>query len=81
MMTSTIKRLFALSGNRCAFPGCFNSLVDPPGKVTGRICHIRGRNTGGQRFDATQTDTERHGFDNLLLLCSIAVSDKTNQME
>lgn len=66
----TIKRLFALSGNRCVFPDCFNPLVDPSGKVTGRICHIRGRK-GGQRFDVTQMDAERHGFDNLVLLCPI----------
>lgn len=25
---STIKRLFALSGNRCAFPKCYTPLVD-----------------------------------------------------
>lgn len=61
-----IKRLFARSGNRCAFPKCRVALVQ--GKtVVGRICHIKGRN--GPRYDASQTPAERHGYDNLVLLC------------
>ncbi len=68
----TTKRLFAVSGNRCAFPRCPVPLVDEAsGKVTGKVCHIRAKQPGGPRFDANQTDEERHGFDNLLLLCPI----------
>ncbi|MCL5801194.1 MAG: hypothetical protein M1283_01445 [Gammaproteobacteria bacterium] len=67
----TIKRLFGVSGNRCAFPECSNSLVDPSGKVTGRISHIKGRRPRGPRHDPLQDDDERHGFDNLILLCPI----------
>lgn len=66
-----VKRLFALSGNRCAFPGCPNLLVDSSGKVTGRICHIRGRSPGGPRYDPTQSEEARHSFGNLVLLCPI----------
>jgi hypothetical protein len=70
--TATIKRLFAVSGNCCAFPKCSLQLVDPPtGKVTGRICHIKARQPGGPRYDASQSEEQRHGFDNLLLLCAI----------
>ncbi len=66
----TVKRLFALSGNRCAFPNCASSLVDQPsGSIIGEMCHIKGKKLGAARFDATQTDEERHGFDNLILLC------------
>ena len=68
---ATVKRLFALSSNRCAFPKCANAIVDPSGKVTGRICHIKGRRPGGPRFDPSQSDPERHSFENLLLLCPI----------
>jgi hypothetical protein len=69
---ATIKRLFALSGNRCAFPKCPLPLVDMlSGKATGRICHIRAQSVGGPRFDASQTESDRHGFDNLTLLCPI----------
>ncbi|HEY0428424.1 MAG TPA: hypothetical protein VGC76_11640 [Pyrinomonadaceae bacterium] len=68
----TIKRLFAVSGNQCAFPKCPLPLVDEDsGKVTGRICHIKAQNAGGARYDASQTDEERHGFDNLVLMCPI----------
>jgi hypothetical protein len=67
----TIKRLFAVSGNQCAFTGCKTTLVDPSGKVTGRICHVKGRNPGAKRYDETQTSRERHGFANLLLMCPI----------
>lgn len=65
----TVKRLFAVSGNRCSFPTCSAPLVDQSGKVTGRICHIRARKPSGSRYDDTQTDDQRHAFSNLLLLC------------
>jgi len=66
----TIKRLFAVSGNQCAFPKCTAALVDAPsGKVTGRLCHIKGRMPGAKRYDASQSDADRHSYDNLLLLC------------
>jgi len=64
----TIKRLFAVSGNRCAFPGCTATLVTG-NTVTAEICHIKAQSEGGPRYDPAQTDEERHGFDNLLLLC------------
>ena len=65
---ATIKRLFALSGNRCAFPKCASTLVDGK-KVVGKICHIKARNESGPRFDPNQTPEERHGYDNLILMC------------
>lgn len=65
----TIRHLFAASGNRCAFPNCTVPIVESTGTITGEICHIHARNAHGPRHDATQTDGERHGFTNLLLLC------------
>lgn len=67
----TVKRLFAVSSNRCAFPRCKTPLVDSGGKVTGRICHIRARSPKGPRYDPSRTDLERNAFENLLLLCPI----------
>lgn len=67
--TTTIKRLFALSGNICEFPGCPLPIIESDGTVTGEICHIRACSFGGPRYDAAQSDTERNGFDNLILLC------------
>jgi len=67
---ATIKRLFAVSGNRCAFPGCPLPLVDPEsGTVVGEICHVKAQRPNGPRYDPGQSDEARHGFDNLLLLC------------
>ena len=64
----TVKHLFALSGNLCAFPGCSHALV-VNGTTIGEICHIKAANPEGPRYDETQTRLERHGFQNLILLC------------
>jgi hypothetical protein len=69
---ATLKRLFALSWNVCAFPKCPNPLVDPEsGKVTGQVCHIRARSREGPRFDAAQHDADRNEYSNLILMCPI----------
>ena len=68
----TIKRLFAVSGNCCYFPNCNTPLVDEEsGIITGEICHIKGKKTVSPRYDSEQSEEERHGFDNLLLMCPI----------
>jgi hypothetical protein len=66
----TVKRLFALSKNRCCFPGCLAALVDDGGVVVGEICHIKAQNVDGPRYDPLQSAEDRHGFSNLLLMCS-----------
>jgi hypothetical protein len=65
---SVIKRLFALSRNHCAFADCMIPIVQPSGTVTGKVCHIKAKSPGGPRYDSTQSDAERHAFDNLILL-------------
>lgn len=67
---ATIKRLFALAGNRCAFPGCAIPLVEPAtGEVLGEICHIKG--IRGPRYDPALNEEQLHSFANLLLLCGV----------
>lgn len=66
---STLKRLFARSGNRCAFPRCPNAIVHGE-TVVGEVCHIRGKRPGAPRHDPAQTSPQRHDYDNLILLCS-----------
>ena len=66
-----VKRLFALSRNRCAYPGCPAAIIDPSGTLIGDVAHIRASQPGGPRYDSTQSDKARHGFDNLLLLCAL----------
>ncbi len=64
-----IKRLFAVSGNRCAYPDCCLPLVELSGTVTGEIVHIKAAEKNGPRYDINQAEEERYGFNNLLLLC------------
>lgn len=67
---STIRQLFALSMNRCAFPGCETPIIDTmTGTIMAEVCHIHAQSDGGPRFDLNQTDSERHGFYNLILMC------------
>jgi hypothetical protein len=69
---STLKKLFALSHNRCAFSGCTTQIVDSASDVlTGQICHIKARNPGGPRYDEKQTEEQRHAFENLIILCGV----------
>lgn len=68
---AVIKKLFALSRNRCAFPDCGVPIVQPSGTITGKVCHIKAKSPGGARYDSGQTEAERHAFDNLILLCGV----------
>lgn len=65
-----MRLLYAHSGNRCAFPGCHAPIFEEDGLLTAECCHIKAFSPGGPRYDATQTDAERNGVENLILLCS-----------
>lgn len=66
---AVVKALFGLSGNRCAFPGCTEEMVDINGVVKGKVCHIKGNKPTSARYDPEQTNRERHGFHNLIVMC------------
>ena len=66
----TIKRLFTFCRNQCAFPGCTDELVKGD-TVVGEICHIEGARAGSARYRAGQDSEERHGYDNLVLMCNL----------
>jgi hypothetical protein len=67
---STIKTLFALSCNTCAYPGCEQRLTDPAWmQVNADIAHIRGEKPGSARYDPDMSEEQRHAYENLLLLC------------
>jgi hypothetical protein len=77
----TTKRLFAHSGNRCAFHGCTATLIDGS-TVVGQVCHIKGARPGSARYDAKQSAADRHGFGNLILMCGPhhdVIDDKENE--
>lgn len=66
---TTLKSLFGLSGNICAFPGCEKRIVESDGTVIGQICHIEAAEDGGERYNPEQTDQQRAAYANLILLC------------
>lgn len=67
---TTVKTLFALSCNFCAYPGCDLRLTDPSwGAVRADVAHIRGEKPGAARYAPEMTDSERNAIENLVLLC------------
>lgn len=66
-----IRKLQILSGNQCAFPTCKQSLLeaDDADTYVGQICHIKAESPKGPRYDPDQTEEERNGFENLLIMC------------
>ncbi len=73
----TLKRLFGLSGNICAFPGCDTILVNTNNALDSNICHIEAANEGGERYNDLMSDEERADYPNLILLCR-QCHEKTN---
>lgn len=67
---SDVRKLFGKSMNRCAFEKCPNNIIElSSGVIVGQICHINAKSPKGPRYLSSQTDKERHGYDNLVLLC------------
>ena len=78
----TIKRLYAKSGNQCAFPSCTQQLfMDSNSKNVSEICHIEAAEKGGPRYNPESTDEERRSYDNLIILCPThhAITDNAVQ--
>ena len=67
-------RLFALSGNQCAFPSCTNAVTDQvtPGEqpvTLAQRAHIVGVGRQGPRSKAAPLSDDIDSVENLLLLC------------
>lgn len=69
LLDTTIKQLFALSGNRCAYSGCMRSIISETGQVIAQIAHIKGVKPGTARFDENMSPNDRRHPDNLMILC------------
>jgi hypothetical protein len=71
----TIKRLYALSGNRCAFPDCETNFVTWESDTNfSNICHIADANPNthkADRYDKNMSNDERADYPNLILLCPV----------
>lgn len=69
---STIRQLFAVSLNQCAFPDCTTPIINShTNTILAEVCHIHAQRDGGPRYDASQSDEERHGYENLILMCRV----------
>ena len=66
--TKTLKHIFALTGNQCAFPDCEHELFDGDVFVA-QVCHIYPANSNWPRFDKSRSDEQNREFSNLLVLC------------
>ena len=71
---STLKILFALSGNRCAYPECTENIIEAATEksnalVIAQICHIHAISADGPRGSTELTDKELNSHENLILLC------------
>ena len=62
-----LKKLYARSGNLCAFPGCSQPLFDEDNQSN--ICHIEGVNTDSPRHNSKLTKDQINSYENLILLC------------
>lgn len=71
---NTTNLLWATSDGTCSNPSCLNSVLhfDHTSEILeklGEVAHIKGNNPGSNRYDENQPDSERHHFDNLIILC------------
>lgn len=65
-----LKKLFLLSYNNCALPGCDEHFAQRDWDfVLAEICHIHGLNAGSARHDTTFPAERLNDYENLLLLC------------
>lgn len=65
----TLKVLYTLSGNQCAFPDCEHPIFNDSGLYIANLCHIEAASENGPRFNKEQSDDDRRGIDNLLFMC------------
>lgn len=66
---SDLKKLFALSGNKCAFPDCTAAVFNSNRLLISEVCHIEAASPNGPRYNECMTDTERASYENLIVLC------------
>ena len=65
----TLRKLFLLSGNLCAFPNCAALIMNANGVFIVQLCHIEAAERGGPRFNPEMTNEQRRAADNLMLMC------------
>jgi len=79
--TETLRELYLVSGNVCAFPGCDHRIIDDNGIYVADLCHIEAAEEGGERFNPNMTNEERRAFANLMLMCGAHHRVTNNESE
>ena len=44
-------------------------MINQKNQFIGQVCHIKAARLGGERYDIHQSDEDRRGYENLILLC------------
>jgi len=70
----SIKLLWSNAAGRCSFANCTEKLsVEQAAGIApytlGEMAHIKGNKPGSNRYDQSQSHTERDSYENLILLC------------
>ncbi len=70
----SIKLLWSNAAGRCSFSQCDERLAVPGAAdvapyILGEMAHIKGNRPGSNRYDGSQSETERDSYANLILLC------------
>lgn len=70
----SIKLLWSNAAGICSFSDCTEKLsVEQAAEVApytlGEMAHIKGNKPGSNRYDQSQSNTERDSYENLILLC------------
>ncbi|MBU0538393.1 MAG: HNH endonuclease, partial [Gammaproteobacteria bacterium] len=70
----SIKLLWSNAAGICSFSDCTEKLsVEQAAGVApytlGEMAHIKGNKPGSNRYDQSQSNTERDSYENLILLC------------
>lgn len=66
---STVKKLFGLSGNQCAFPDCNLELIISEETIIADMCHIEGVREKSARYNPNSDSSKLYDYDNFILLC------------
>lgn len=64
----TLIRLFAKTGNQCAFPDCTHEIFEE-NTLVAQVCHIEAAQESGERFNSDMNNEDRRGYSNLIILC------------
>ena len=63
------RALLTRSGNKCAYPGCPNPIVNSKNIYEANLCHIESVSHKEQRYNPKLPKEQVNGYDNLMFMC------------